>query len=100
MKHTDKQGIGAEIPDMPDENIDRGSSPTVGTFGIDAATVPNTMTRAMVGARRLSLRTMRCGPLRREVPLCNGQRTGEPEGNTAARQRANEPRSMPYTPHS
>ena len=88
---------GAERPAC-ESSLSQGRSPwpTGVRLGVDAGAVPRT--GSMYRLRTVRLRTVGRRPLRREIPVEHGYRSGQPEGHTDARYRTGEPGSSTLCP--
>ena len=79
IKSSSRSGNLAEIPDMNHMNICGNFVSSIATLNIKAATVPRAMIVTLLATLGLSLRAMWLRPLRRQIPLCDRQRSGQPQ---------------------
>lgn len=75
-----------EAPDVGHTTIGRDVTLSTAALNIETATMPCAMVMAVVTVLCLPLRTVRRCPLRRRIPLCDRQRSGQPEHGAAAGQ--------------
>ena len=75
-----------EAPDTAHVNIGGGLPLPIAALDIEAAAVPDAMIVAVLCTVRLSLWAMWLSPLWRQIPLCDRQRSGQPEHGPAAGQ--------------
>lgn len=76
----------------------RGPWPTGVRLGVDAGAVPRTGSMRRLRTGRMRLRTVGRRPLRREIPVEHGYRSGQPERHADARYRAGESGSSTLCP--
>lgn len=86
IKSSILEGNGTEAPDAAHMNIRGEFSSSSATLDIETATVPDAMIVAMFTVLRLSLWTVGCHPLCRQILLSDRQRSAQPQHGAAAGQ--------------
>jgi hypothetical protein len=75
-----------EAPDAAHVKIGGDFPLSTAALDIKTATVPRAMIVTLLTVLRLPARTVGRCPLRRQIPLCDGQRSGQPQHDAAAAQ--------------